>query len=577
MSDAAARSRGDPAKVAIEWGVRIPMRDGVTLHAVIYRPRQVKAPIPGVITITPYIADTYHETGIFFASNGFLLAVVDCRGRGNSDGEFAPFIDDGADGYDAVEWLARHPLCSGRVAMLGGSYSGRNQWATAMHAPPHLATLMPLCASYPGLDFPIRNNIGEQYTLQWLALVAGKPVQWSLFRDQRYWSALWRDRLRDGRSFASLAEEQPAVSAPLREWAQHPEPDAYWDALNPAPEHYARMSLPVLTVTGHYDDDQHGALAYYRQAAAHGSPTLRQSHCLVIGPWDHAGVGAPVSTLDGIEFGVDSVIDMRALAAAWYRWTMADGQRPAFLTDKVVYYVTGAGRWRDAPSLEAVTNRLEPLFLTSSGSQPRFSSPGRLSRTASVTPAADRYVYDPLDTGAADLEVDIQPYNISDIRLLVANDGKQLVYDSDPFESDVELSGFFRLDAWIGIDQPDTDFRILIYVIEADERSILLTNDTKRARYRAGLREPQLLETSELLLYRFDTFWFTSRLVRTGERIRLVIGPYDSIYTQKNFNSGKAIATETSADARAVTVTLSGDGERASALYLPVACPEMPV
>lgn len=570
-SAADTQSVGDPAKVAIEWGVRIPMRDGVSLHAVLYRPKGVAGPLPAVLTITPYIADSFHEAGIFFASSGFLFAVVDCRGRGNSEGTFRPFEADGADGHDAVEWLARHPLCNGKVAMGGGSYSGRNQWVTATHAPPHLATIMPRCSSYPGLDFPIRNNIGEQYTLQWLAFTAGRALQGNLFGDQAYWSALWRQRFVEGRSFASLADEHPGVSAILTEWLAHPEPDAYWDSFNPAPDDYARIALPVLSVTGIYDDDQHGALAYYRAACEHGSAALRADHYLVIGPWDHDGVGAPRRSLDGIDFGAESVVDLRALSAAWYRWTMMGGKRPPLLADKVAYFVTGAGHWRHAASLEAVTERMEPLYLSSPGGQPRFSRPGRLVRTAAAKAESHRYVYDPLDVATADLEMEILPYNVSDIRLLEASDGKQLVYDSDPFDHDLELSGFFRLEAWIGIDQPDTDFRALVYVIEEDGRCILLTNDTRRARYRTSLREPRLIETSEPQLHTFDTFWFTSRLVRKGERIRLVIGPFNSIHTQKNFNSGKVVAAETREDARPVKVSLSASPEHRTALYMPVA------
>lgn len=571
MTTASQRqSQGNPALVAIDWGVRIPMRDGQSLHATLYRPTQAPAPLPGLITLTPYIADSFHEAGIFYASNGFLFAAVDCRGRGNSGGDFVPYVADGSDGHDAVEWLGRHALCNGRVGMAGGSYSGFNQWATTMHAPSHLATIMPRCASYPGLDFPIRNNIGEQYSLQWLAFVAGRAIQNNLFFDQAYWSGLWRDRFRDGRSFASLAAEHPDAGETLAEWLRHPEPDAYWDRLTPSPEHYAALACPVLTVTGIYDDDQQGALAYHKSASIHGSPALRADNYLVIGPWDHVGVGAPQPSLDGVAFGPDSVIDMRALSADWYRWTMLNGARPRLLHDRVAYYVTGADRWRHAPSLDAVTERLMPLYLTSPDAQPCYSSPGRLDAQQSARPSENRYVYDPFDVATADLETGILPYDIADVRMLEANDGQQLVFDSAAFAEELELSGFFRLDAWIGMDQPDTDFRVLIYVVEASGRSVLLTNDTKRARYRTSLREGRLIDSPEPRLYVFDTFWFTSRLMKVGDRLRLVIGPYNSIYTQKNYNSGGAIARETLVDARIITVTVCGGGKEASIIYLPV-------
>jgi len=61
-----------------------------------------------------------------------------------------------------------------------------------------------------------------------------------------------------------------------------------------------------------------------------------------------------------------------------------------------------------------------------------------------------------------------------------------------------------------------------------------------------------------------------------GSRLRLVIGPINSIYTQKNYNSGKAVSDESMADARAVTVTLLHDKAHPSTLYVPLASPRRP-
>jgi putative CocE/NonD family hydrolase len=565
------QSDGDSADVIIEWGLSIPMRDGTTLAGTLYRPRSDDAVLPAIATITPYIADSFHEAGVFFASSGFLFLSVDCRGRGNSGGVFVTYEHDGRDGYDVVEWLAQNPHCNGKVAMGGGSYSGFNQWATAMHTPPHLCAIMPRCASYPGLDFPIRNNIGEQYTLQWLAFIAGRTLQPNLFRDQRYWSQLWCERFKNGASYASLADHFPATANELARWTRHPEPDAYWDQFTPQQTDYAIMAFPVLTVTGYYDDDQHGALAYYRAAEQSGSAEFQKSNYLILGPWDHQGVGAPSAELDGIDLGSECVIDLRALGADYYRWTLDGGERPAFLQDRVTYFVVGANCWRSAPNLDAVTAKLQPLYL--GGQQPRFSQPGELCDAVDSQARDHRYAYDPLDVSTADLETEILPYNISDIRMLEANDGKQLVYDSAPFERDVEVTGFFRLAAWIGIDQPDTDFRALIYLVEQDGRHVLLTNDTIRARYRNHLRESELLTSDEPKLYSFDSFWFTSRLVKAGERIRLVLGPFNSIYTQKNYNSGNVVAFESRADARTVTASIAVSADYASVLYIPVGAP----
>ncbi|MBL8268696.1 alpha/beta fold hydrolase, partial [Steroidobacter sp.] len=43
-------------KVAFQWDVKIPLRDGVQLSAIVYKPKGQQAPAPCVVTLTPYIA-----------------------------------------------------------------------------------------------------------------------------------------------------------------------------------------------------------------------------------------------------------------------------------------------------------------------------------------------------------------------------------------------------------------------------------------------------------------------------------------------------------------------------------------
>src|SRR5262249_6359845 len=103
------------------------MRDMVELNATLYVPKtpEGSAPkTPVIFTLTPYISDTYHARGAYFASHGYTFALVDVRGRGNSGGEFEPFANEPRDGHDVVEWLAKQPFCDGKVAMWGGSYAG---------------------------------------------------------------------------------------------------------------------------------------------------------------------------------------------------------------------------------------------------------------------------------------------------------------------------------------------------------------------------------------------------------------------------------------------------------------------
>ena len=146
-----------PTDYDIRWGVKIPMRDKVELNATLYFPKTSDGSgpkTPVIFTLTPYVSDTYHARGAYFASHGYVFALVDVRGRGNSGGDFEPFANEPRDGYDVVEWLAQQPYCDGKVAMWGGSYAGFDQWATAKEFPPHLATIVPAAAAHPGFDYP---------------------------------------------------------------------------------------------------------------------------------------------------------------------------------------------------------------------------------------------------------------------------------------------------------------------------------------------------------------------------------------------------------------------------------------
>ena len=321
------------------------MRDGTRLDATVYRPRDQRDPLPAVFTLTPYVADTYLERALYFAKNGYVFALVDVRGRGNSEGEFEPFVNDGRDGCDVVEWLAKQPWCDGKVAMWGGSYAGFDQWATAKSFPPHLATIVPAAAAHPGIDFPFLHNIKYPYIIQWLTHTSGATSNANLFGSTDFWISKFTELYLKHLPFEELGRLVGNETPLFKTFISHPTPDAYWDATTPSPDEYRRMELPTLTITGHYDGDQPGALTFYRRHMTHASAKGREAHFLVVGPWDHPGTRTPKREVGGLTFGEASVLDLNRLHREWYDWTMKGGARPEFLKNRVAYYVAGADEW----------------------------------------------------------------------------------------------------------------------------------------------------------------------------------------------------------------------------------------
>ena len=76
-----------PADYNLRWGVKIPMRDKIELNATLYLPKMPDGSLPKtpvILTLTPYISDTYHARGAYFASHDYVFALVDVRGRGKT-------------------------------------------------------------------------------------------------------------------------------------------------------------------------------------------------------------------------------------------------------------------------------------------------------------------------------------------------------------------------------------------------------------------------------------------------------------------------------------------------------------
>ena len=533
--------------------IRIPLRDGVRLAARLYRPAALEAPAPVIVTLTPYTSDDAHARARFFAEHGYAYLNVDVRGRGASEGEYWPLAQDGPDGADVVRWAASQPWSDGRVAMRGGSYRGMVQWQTLAEAPDALATAVPTAAVYPGWDYPNPGGIFLSYATQWLAFTQGAASQASLFGDGRYWTERFRTLQDEGRPFADLDEVTGIEPRVFEEWIRHPWFDDYWRAMSPSAADYRRMDLPILTITGHFDGDQPGAMKYYRDHIAAAPPDAAAKHWLLIGPWSHAGTRNPVAELGEMTFGENSVIDMEALHLQWFDHVLRDGARPPLLEDRVTYYLMGADVWRYAPSLDRVSDDERAFFLASpEGDADDVYHSGVLA-DAPAAADVDSYVHDPL---AERDEVEPAPV---------------LVYHTAPLTEPLDVAGYARLEAWIELDVPDTDIVARIEEIRPDGDRVPLATSELRARHRHGVDRSVLAEPGVVEEYTFDRFYWFARRIPAGSRIRLTIEPLSSPHRQKNYQSGGDPMTETPADARAATVRLHHGPDRPSRLVLPVA------
>lgn len=562
LAPEAATPRAEDS-VDMVWGVKIPMRDGVRLQAILFKPPGFESPRPVIFTLTPYGADVDAKAALDFAKWGYVFALVDCRGRGNSEGRFEPFARDGQDGYDTVEWLAAQPWSNGRIGMWGGSYQGFAQWATAKEHPPHLASIMPVSSTYPGVDWPFTDNVFRTFSIMWLTYTSGVSPNEHLLDASSYWFEKFNAVYEKHLPFANLDRIVGNLATPFQTWLEHPAPDAYWDRLGISAEEFARVRTPVLTITGAYDEDQRGALEFYRRHLRHAPAQERDRHFLVIGPWDHSGTRKPRLDARGVQFGEASLIDMKELERSWFDWTLKAAARPRFLESRIAYYVAGAEEWRYADRLEDLSTATRSLYLRSDGQANDVFHSGTLAPEPPGDAGPDRYVDDPVADRPrnAGLEAELK------IR------GNGLVYVSEPLAEETEVVGSLKFVAWIAMDVPDADFLVRVWELLPDGSSVILTEDMMRARYRESPRRAKLVRRGEIDRYEFDTFSFVSRRLARGSRLRLVLSAPNHTLLEKNYHGGGVVALESGKDARTAHIALYHDREHPSHLELPIGSP----
>jgi uncharacterized protein len=360
-------------QILIDRNVSIPMRDGIRLCADIYRPVN-DIPVPAILVRLPYDKDDLmmHMEAVVpvrAAEQGYAVVYQDTRGRYRSEGDFYPFVYEGQDGYDTIEWIAAQPWCSGAVGMSGASYFGATQWLAAIEQPPHLRAIAPVVTS---------SEYYEGWTYQGGAFQLGFCLYWVLL-------GLAPDTIirlakahegNDGELERLLAalddiEEQyhhlPLSTLPIFknsqaagyyfDWLAHETRDVYWKGSS-IQSSYDKIQVPAFNIGGWYDLFLKGTLENYEgMRAAGGSAKAREEQRLLVAPWSHGNFSAE---FPGIRFGeaasaygidlcgqVLQYFDAPAQGDAQKDWTMHSRVRIFVLWAKTAGGMKPIGRFQD--------------------------------------------------------------------------------------------------------------------------------------------------------------------------------------------------------------------------------------
>src|SRR6185437_5670392 len=295
----------DPYAVTYERNVTVKMRDSVTLHADIFRPK-AHGKFPVLLQRTPYDKNNEVSIGLQGAARGYVVIVQDVRGRYTSDGEWYTFKHESDDGYDTIEWAAALPYSNGKVGMWGGSYVGATQMLAAIAHPPHLAGICPVVtASNYHENWTYQGGAFEQWFNQsWTSGLSQDTFNRTVVNHTNALDGMWKLPLADYPLFnfpqmpSSNSELTASLAPYFLDWVAHPNYDEYWKRWS-IQDHYADIKVPALTVAAWYDIFQGGSLRNYLGIKEHGgSEAARSGQRLLVMIGGHAGSGRKIGDVD---------------------------------------------------------------------------------------------------------------------------------------------------------------------------------------------------------------------------------------------------------------------------------------
>ncbi len=559
-----------PLPVTVESGVKVVMRDGVTLVADVYRP-EGDGRYPVLLTRTPYDRHGDMTAGPALASHGYVVVMQDVRGRYGSEGAFYPFRNEAADGYDTVEWAAALPSSNGKVGMFGGSYVGATQMLAAGATPPHLVAIHPVVTAsdyYEGWTYQ-GGALMQWFTSSWATGLAEDTLQRQASELAR--PPQWVETLPVG-SYRLL--EPPPVSdlAPYyRDWLAHETADEYWRAVR-VKDRYGDMTVKALHQGGWHDIFSRGSIEnYIGMRAGAATPEARAGQRLIMGPWGHTATLAHGKVGD-VTFG-DSALPDEGDLLRWADWSLK-GVPNAYATGAPVrLFVMGDNVWRDEQEFPLARARATRYYLHAAKGANSAQGDGRLSPTPPRREGPDRFQYDPANpvrTLGGRLCCGTPPVNYhpgpADQR---PNETRAdvLVYSTGPLARDLEVTGFITAEIWAGTSAVDTDFTAMLVDVDPSGYARYLADGILRGRYRATRDRAQPLSPGAIEKYEID-LGATANVFKTGHQLRLYVSSSNFPRFARNLNTGEPVATGT----RMVKAdqVVYHDAAHPSALVLPV-------
>ena len=516
----ADRAPSPPAFEVVQREAWIPMPDGIRLAADLWMPaggdrgRRTER-FPVLLEYLPYRktegrADRYGRYA-YFVRRGYVVARVDIRGTGSSEGRLVEHEyseREQEDGEAVIAWLARQPFSTGKVGMFGISWGGFNSIHMAMRRPPALAAILAVDATDDLYQDDVHFMDGGIHVDSWemsmdLAnAMPGAPdyrIDEAFFEsrfDTRPWMFTYKRRQRDGEFWdrTALKTRYDAIRVPtflIGGWY-----DGYRDSV---PRMLQHMKAPVKAIVGPW--------SHCWPHDAYPKPGME---------WRHEAVRWFDQWLKGRDTGIMDEPPLAVFVRRWHapgprleeapgEWRFEDGWPIARIREQVFLPRP------DHTLSREVENR-------SDGAAPG-SAPDAAAGTRADAAAVHRLRYVPttgVEVGGpvmwwGDVAPDQRP-----------SDAFSLVYDTEPLGQEVEILGLPRAILNVSADAPQARWFARLSDVAPDGTVTLVAGAGFNGAHRVSSRDPKPIEPGTPFAADVEMH-FTSWVFPAGHRIRLAV------------------------------------------------------
>ena len=493
----AVEPAAEPARYEIRLETAwIAMPDGPRLSADLYMPQggADDARYPVLLEYLPY---RKHEARArnyslysYFVQRGYVVAAVDIRGTGNSEGQLIPHEYSDIEQEDSaivIDWLAKQPWSNGRVGMFGISWGGFNAIQMALRNPPALKAIIAIDATEDLFQDDVHYMDGIMHVDSWemsMDLDNARPgapdyvIDDAYFRDRfdtEPWMLIYKTQQRDG---------------------------PFWDRAS-ARDRYQEIRIPTFHIGGWYDG--------YRDSIPRMLANLKAPVKAIVGAWSHAWPHEPYPK-PGIEW--------RHEAVRWFDHWLKDIDTGILDEPRFSVYVRNwhapgpflehaPGSWRYEDSWPIARIREHVLY-----PQPNHTLDAR-----EPVAATHQLRYLPsvgVEAGGpvmwwGDVAHDQRP-----------TDAFSLVYDSTPLEQDLEILGLPRATLQVAADATRANWMARLSDVAPDGTVTQVTGAALNGNHRVSARVPAPLAPGEEFPIDIEMH-FTSWVFPKGHRIRLAI------------------------------------------------------